>query len=176
LLGYSLNSKAYHVYNQSLGLVEETSDVEFDETNGSQEEQENLDDVGNEGFRIAMKNMTIGDVKPKDEDDDDLSPLLQVLPSSSSTSHKDQVSNVEMNEETIHQPVNDSSSTSIQDANSQPKIHNVIAEDHPIDQIVGNINKGVQTRSCLASSVNITLLFLVVNLLGLKKLWKIQIG
>jgi hypothetical protein len=48
LLGYSLNSKAYHVYNQSSGLVEETSDVEFDETNCSQEEQENLDNVGNE--------------------------------------------------------------------------------------------------------------------------------
>jgi hypothetical protein len=47
LPGYSLNSKAYCVYNQSSGLVEETSDVEFDETNGSQEEQENLDDVGN---------------------------------------------------------------------------------------------------------------------------------
>jgi hypothetical protein len=76
LLGYSLNSKAYRVYNQSMGLVEETSDVEFDETNGSQEEQKNLDDVGNEGLRIAMKNMTIGDVKPKDEDDDDPSPLF----------------------------------------------------------------------------------------------------
>jgi hypothetical protein len=65
LLGYSLNSKAYHVYNQSSGLVEETCDVEFDETNGSQEEQDNLDDLGNEGLRIAIKNMTIGDVKPK---------------------------------------------------------------------------------------------------------------
>jgi hypothetical protein len=52
LLGYSLNSKAYRAYNQSSGLVEETSDVEFDETNGSQ--KENLD-VGNEGLRIAMK-------------------------------------------------------------------------------------------------------------------------
>jgi hypothetical protein len=87
LLGYSLSSKACHVYNQSSSLVEETSDVEFDETNSSQEEQENLDDVGNEGLRIAMKNITIGDVKPKDEDDDP-SPLFQVLPSSS-TSHKD---------------------------------------------------------------------------------------
>jgi hypothetical protein len=35
LLGYSLNSKAYRVYNQGSSLVEETSDVEFDETNGS---------------------------------------------------------------------------------------------------------------------------------------------
>jgi hypothetical protein len=71
-----------------------------------------LDDVGNEGLRIAMKNMTIGDVKPKDEDDDDPSPLFQVLPSSSSTSHKDQVGNVESNEESVYQPVNDSPSTS----------------------------------------------------------------
>jgi hypothetical protein len=70
LLGYSLNSKAYRVYNQSSGLVEETCDAEFDETNGSQEEQENLDDVGNDGLMIAMKNMTIGDVKLKYEDDD----------------------------------------------------------------------------------------------------------
>jgi hypothetical protein len=76
LLGYSLNSKAYRVYNQSLALVEETSDVEFDETNDSQKEQENLGDVGNERLRIAMKNMTVGDVKPKDEDDDDPSSLF----------------------------------------------------------------------------------------------------
>jgi hypothetical protein len=60
-----------------------------------------MDDVGNEGLRIAMKSMTISDVKPKDEDDDDPSPIFQVLPSSS-TSHKDQVSNVEMDEESIH--------------------------------------------------------------------------
>jgi hypothetical protein len=57
-----------------------------------------LEDVGNEGFIIAMKNMTIGNVKPKDEDDDDPSLLFQVLPSSSNTSHKDQVSNVKSNE------------------------------------------------------------------------------
>jgi hypothetical protein len=151
LLGYSLNSKAYRVYNQSLGLVKETSYVEFDETNGSQEEQKNLDDVGNEVLRIDMKNMTIGDVKPKYEDDDDSSPLFQVLPSSSSTSHKHQVSNVEGNEESNHQPINDSSSPSTQDASSQLKIHNAIAKDLPIDQNVCDINKGVQTLSHLAS-------------------------
>jgi hypothetical protein len=105
LLGYSLNNKAYRVHNQSSDLVEETCDVEFDETNGSQEEQEHLDDVGNEGLIIAIKNMTIGDAKLKDEDDDYPSPLFQVLPSSSSTSHKDQVSNVKGNEESNHQPL-----------------------------------------------------------------------
>jgi hypothetical protein len=150
LLGYSLNSKAYRVYNQSSSLVEETSDVEFDETNGSQEEQENLNDVVNKGLRIAMKNMTIDDVKPKDDDDDDPSPIFQVLSSSSYTSHKDQVSNVEGNEESNHQPVNDSSPSSTQDASSQLNIHNAIAKDHPIDQIVGDFNKCFQTRSHLA--------------------------
>jgi hypothetical protein len=94
LLDYSLNSKAYHVYNQSSGLVEETCDVEFDEIDGSQEEQEKLGDVGNEGLRIVLKNTNVGDVKSKDEDDDYPSPLFQVLPSSSSTSHKNQVNNV----------------------------------------------------------------------------------
>jgi hypothetical protein len=54
-----------------------------------------LDDVGNEGLRIAMKNMTIDDVKQKDEDDYNPSPLFQVLSFSSSTSYKDQVNNVE---------------------------------------------------------------------------------
>jgi hypothetical protein len=92
-----------------------------------------LDDVGNQGLRIAMKNMTIGDVKPKNEEDDDPSPLFQVLPSSACTSHKDQVSSVEGHEESNHQPVNDSSSSPTQDASSQLKIHNAIAKDHPID-------------------------------------------
>jgi hypothetical protein len=92
-----------------------------------------LNDVGNEGLRIAIKNMTINDVKPKDEEDDDPSLLFQVLSFSSSTSHKDQVSNVEGNEESNHQPVNDSSSSSIQDASSQLKIYHAIAKDHSID-------------------------------------------
>jgi hypothetical protein len=46
-------------------MVEETYDVEFDETNGSQRALENLDDVGDETLREAMKNMPIGAIKPK---------------------------------------------------------------------------------------------------------------
>jgi len=51
-------------------LVEETFDVEFDETNGSQGASDNLDDVGGEPLRDAMKNITVGDIKPKEDDDD----------------------------------------------------------------------------------------------------------
>ena len=37
-------------------MVEETFDVEFDETNGSQGTSDNLDDVGGEPLRDVMKN------------------------------------------------------------------------------------------------------------------------
>jgi transposase InsO family protein len=45
LLGYDSNTKAYRVFNKSLGLVEVSSDFVFDETNGSPREQIDLDDV-----------------------------------------------------------------------------------------------------------------------------------
>jgi hypothetical protein len=45
LLGYDLNTKSYRVFNKSSGLVEVSSDVVFDETNGSPREQVDLDDV-----------------------------------------------------------------------------------------------------------------------------------
>ena len=48
-------------------MVEETYDVEFDESNGSQGAYENLDDVGDKPLREAMKNILVGDIKPKDD-------------------------------------------------------------------------------------------------------------
>jgi hypothetical protein len=57
LLGYSTTSKAYRVWNLASG-TQEVHDVEFDETNGSQEEDENLDDV--------MKKMNVGDIRPRE--------------------------------------------------------------------------------------------------------------
>ncbi len=69
LLGYTSNSKAYRVYNKSKGIMEETADVQIDETNGSQKGHENLDDVGDEGLMRAMKNMSIGDIKTIEVED-----------------------------------------------------------------------------------------------------------
>ncbi|XP_039778370.1 mucin-5AC-like [Panicum virgatum] len=48
-------------------MIEEICDVEFDETNGSQGEEFSCDDVGNEPLRKVMKNIAIGQVKPKEE-------------------------------------------------------------------------------------------------------------
>ena len=44
--------------------------MEVDESNGSQGAHENLDDVGDEPLREAMKNILVGDIKPKDDEDD----------------------------------------------------------------------------------------------------------
>jgi hypothetical protein len=70
VVGYSSKSRAYRVFNHATGLVEETYDVEFDESNRSQGAHENLDDVGDEPLREAMKNISVEDIKPKDYEDD----------------------------------------------------------------------------------------------------------
>jgi hypothetical protein len=57
------------------GTIEEVHDVEFDETNGSQEEDENLDYVRGTQLENAMKKMDVGDIRPREvievEDDKD---------------------------------------------------------------------------------------------------------
>jgi hypothetical protein len=51
-----------------LGLVEVTSDVVFDETNGSPREQVDLDDIDeNEVPTAAIRTMAKGDVQPQEQ-------------------------------------------------------------------------------------------------------------
>jgi hypothetical protein len=67
LLGYDLNSHAYHVFNKDSGCVEITYDAVFDETNNSQEEQVDLDLVDDEEAPCdALQRIAIGDVRPED--------------------------------------------------------------------------------------------------------------
>jgi hypothetical protein len=98
LLGYSSKSKAYRVFNHTAGVVEETYDVEFDETNGSQGALENLDDVGDEPLMEAMKNMPIGAIKPK-EDEEEVQNIDR--PSSSNVPHDDEKDERHANEDTF---------------------------------------------------------------------------
>jgi hypothetical protein len=72
--------------------------VEFNESNGSKGAIENCDDVGDEPLREAMKNMPVGDIKPKDDEDD-----IQVInpPSSSSVPQADN-KNERVKNEDIH--------------------------------------------------------------------------
>jgi len=48
LLGYGTNKHGYRVFNKTNGQVEIAVDVTFDETDGSQKEQVNVDSLGKE--------------------------------------------------------------------------------------------------------------------------------
>jgi transposase InsO family protein len=66
LLGYHSNTRAYRVFNKSTRLVEVSCDIVFDETNGSQVEQLDLDELDDEEAPcVVLRNMSIGDVCPK---------------------------------------------------------------------------------------------------------------
>jgi hypothetical protein len=78
LLGYSTTSKAYRVWNLASGTLKEVHDVKFDETKGSQEQNENLDDVRGIQLSNAMKNMDVDELRPRqviDEEDDQVQVL-----------------------------------------------------------------------------------------------------
>ena len=151
-LGYSSNSKAYRVYNKTHGIVEEVYDVEFDETNGSQEESDNLNDVRGEELSKAIKTMAIGDVRPMEVDNDE---TTMVITSTSTTNVQDhqnqQDDHVDSSQD--HSPPSPlvTHSTPTHDSHTHTRVPQAIAKDHPIDQIVGDISKGVQTRSRIAS-------------------------
>jgi hypothetical protein len=70
LLGYDSNTRAYRVFNKSTGLVEVSCDIVFDESNGSQVEQVDLDELDDEEAQcIALRNMSIGDVYPQEPEE-----------------------------------------------------------------------------------------------------------
>jgi hypothetical protein len=81
LLGYDSNTRAYRVFNKSTGLVVISYDIVFDETNGSQVEQVDLDKLDNEKAPcVTLRNMSIRDVCPKEFEEP---PQAQDQPSSS---------------------------------------------------------------------------------------------
>ena len=123
LLGYDSNTRAYRVFNKSTGLVEVSCDVVFDETNGSQVEQVDLDEIGEEQAPcIALRNMTIGDVSPMESEEP---PHTQDQPSSSTqasppTQNEDEAQNdEEQNQE--DEPPQDDSNDQGGDTNDQEK-------------------------------------------------------
>jgi len=141
LLYYSTSSKAYRVWNLASGTLEEVHDVEFDETEGCQNEAQNLDDVRGDPLANAMKNKDVGDIRPSQVDDD---------------------SNIHMINQEVQNDTNQASTSGSHDddrnqsqasgSNQLPILQPTsIARDHPLDQVIGGIQSGVQTRSRLAS-------------------------
>jgi hypothetical protein len=147
LVGYSSKSKAYRVFNHATGLVEEIYNVEFDESNDSQGAIENCDDVGDEPLREAMKNMLVGDINPKDDEDD----VQIVNPPSSSHMPQDNDKNERVENEDTHVS-HEQAETQAQDVDApQPSSQVVdrrnspLLQAHPQDLIIGCPTKGVMT-------------------------------
>jgi hypothetical protein len=128
----------------------------FDETNGSQIEQVNLDEIGDEDAPcVALRNMSIGDVCPKESEE---SPNVQDQPSSSTQASPPTQNEGESqkDEEEDHgvEPPQEESNDQGGDAHNQdeedeqvprpphPRVHQAIQQDHPVNTILGDIQKG----------------------------------
>jgi hypothetical protein len=148
LLGYDSNTKAYRVFNKSLGLVEVSSDVVFDETNGSPREQVDLDDIDeDEVLTVAMRTMAIGDVRPQEPQEQDQS-------SSSTLVHPPTQDGEQVPQEEGHDQGGAHEEHDKEEEASQippTQVRSTIQRNRPVDQILGDISKGVTTRSRLAN-------------------------
>jgi hypothetical protein len=75
LLGYDSYSHAYRVFNKDSSCIETTCGAVFDDTNGSQVEQYDLDVVDDEEAPCdTLQRMAIGDVRPQDPSEPQASP------------------------------------------------------------------------------------------------------
>jgi hypothetical protein len=148
LLGYDSNTKAYRVFNKSSSLVEVSSDVVFDETNGSPREQVDLDDVDEDDVPMdALRTMAIGDVRPQEHQEQD-------KPSSSTMVHPPTQDDEQVpQEEACDQGGAQEDQVMEEEAPWAPltQVRAKIQRNHPVDQILGDISKGVTTRSRLAN-------------------------
>jgi hypothetical protein len=139
----------------------------FDETNGSQVEQVDLDELDDEEAPcVALRNMSIGDVCPKESEEP---PQAQDQPSSSiqaspPTQDEDQAQGDEsedQEDETPQEEDNDQGGDEVdqdkeddQEIQGQrpphPRVHQAIQRDHPMNTILDDINKRVTTCSRVA--------------------------
>jgi hypothetical protein len=159
LLGYDSNIRAYRVFNKSTGLVEVSYDIVFDETNGSQVEQDDLDELDDEEAPwVTLRNMSIGDVCPKESEEsphaqDQQSSSMQASPS---TQDEDQAQGDENEDQEDEPPQQEDNDQGGDDTNQDkeddqeiqgqrpphPRVHQAIQRDHPVNSILGDIHKG----------------------------------
>jgi hypothetical protein len=164
----------------------------FDESNGSQEEQVDELCVGKEvPTEKAIRRMPIGEIKPQEEDDEDcIIEDAAALPPAAYPGESGQkpgdsgFSGNSGNKSGDSGPAAEISQGSQEteeliqeeDSDPHPRVRQSVQRDHPIDNILGSIRRGVTTRSRLANFVNITRMFPCWNLLRLKMLLEMPIG
>jgi hypothetical protein len=162
LHGYDSNTRAYRVFNKSIGLVEVSCDIVFDETNGSQVGQVDLDELDDEQAPcVTLKNMSIRDVCPKEPEEpsqaqDQPSSSIQASPPTQDEEQaqedEDQYQDNEPpQEEDIDQGGDEDDQEKEDEQEVQrpphPRVHQEIQRDHLVNSILGDIHKGVTTQS-----------------------------
>jgi hypothetical protein len=173
-------TQTYKVFNKSTGLVEVSCDIVFDETNGSQMEQVDLDELDDEEAPcVVLRNMSIGDVCPKESKEpsqaqDQPSSSIQASPPTQdeemAQEEKDHDQDDEPpQEEDIDQGGDEDDQDKEDDQEIQdqrpphPRVHQAIQRDDPFNSILGDIHKGVTTQSRVAHFVNINILCLLLS-------------
>ena len=124
---------------------EELHDVEFDETKGSQDENKNLEDVRGIQLSNAMKNMDIGELRPRQVNDDE-DDQVQVLSNSNVQVDTNQASSSGSHDNVQDQVASTSSQPNEQASasNNVPILQPTnIARNHPLDTINGDISRVV---------------------------------
>jgi hypothetical protein len=150
--------------------------VTFDESNVSQEEQ--VDGVVGmeESPSKAIKKLATGEIKPQEQDDDDDMLMLRGLSTSTSAAQPGNsghtfgdsgspIRNIRTVNRTIRVTEVEPSTPHQDESQAEqevepiqheaqvphPRIHQNIQKDHPVDNILGSISKGVTNRSRLAT-------------------------
>jgi hypothetical protein len=127
----------------------------FDETNGSQVEQVDLDELDDEEAPcVTLRNMSIGDVCPKESEEPS---QAQDQPSSSNqasppTQDEDQAQDNEEDDQPSQEESNDQGGDDHdkdkeydqEEQGQRPphsRVHQAIQRDHPVNSILGDIHK-----------------------------------
>jgi hypothetical protein len=136
----------------------------FDETNGSQVEQVDLDELDDEEAPcVVLMNMSIGDVCPKKSEEptqkqDQPSYSMQASPPTQDVDKAQEEEDEDQDdeppqEEDIDQGGDDDNEDKEDEHENQdqrpphPRVHQAIQRDHPVNSILGDIHKGVTIRS-----------------------------
>jgi hypothetical protein len=134
------------------GCVETTCDAVFDESNGSQKEQVDLDLVDDEEVPCdALQRMMICDVRPQDPSNQpkETSPNNTTPPAQGldqDNYEEDNEPNDQGQEESIDHGGYEDDGDKIE-AQPHSRVCQNVQRDHPVDNILGDIEKGVTTRS-----------------------------
>jgi hypothetical protein len=136
----------------------------FDETNGSQVEQVDLDELDDEEAPcVSLRNMSIGDVCPTESEEppqaqDQPSSSIQASPPTQDEELAQEAEDEDQDDESpqekdIDQGGDDDNEDKEDDQEIQdqspphPRVHQAIQRDHPVNSIPGDIHKGVTIRS-----------------------------